>query len=260
MALFNFVNRQRTKSSDSDLMHNQILKRKNTGHEHDAGPTRVLHDDAAYPEQHTINSQNESAKGPHAIPQILHGSYHPAFRPVIHSQFVRPLSSSFVTSSEASPIIVKTDQPIPEAKSSKDRELKFQKLFGANKDFPPGKIELFNRIQSQVPPVIFKPVLSVTDRTEEEELEYRFNDSLTRMFQTRITIMQSLYAHSDHEIPRVARHEPFSYTSLIKAEQEAQNLFADFSLLRRRLDNIKGLHHIKHVMRAFEIDLDFLIN
>lgn len=71
--------------------------------------------------------------------------------------------------------------------------------------------------------------------------------------------MQRLYSNPErYDLPKVAKHEPFSYLALIKADKEAQNLFADFSLLRRRIDGVKGHAQLKNTVRAFNIDLESL--
>ena len=81
-----------------------------------------------------------------SISQILPGSLKHTLKPKTQTHLPRPLSSAFVTSSEASPIIARVDQPINEIRpvvandATFGREGGFQKIFGAlHADFPPIK-------------------------------------------------------------------------------------------------------------------------
>ena len=82
------------------------------------------------------------------------------------------------------------------------------------------------------------------------------NADLKKMFCRRLEITQALYSHPSCALPRVAKHEPFSYAAILSAFKDVNKLFADVGLLKERLHGY-GCEQIKTEVKAFMIDLEF---
>ena len=57
-------------------------------------------------------------------------------------------------------------------------------------------------------------------------------------------------------MPKIAKHEPFSYAAILSAFKEVNKLFADVSVFQQRLHG-RGCEQIKTEVKAFIIDLEF---
>lgn len=88
----------------------------------------------------------------------------------------------------------------------------------------------------------------------------QLGEVLNRLLVRRLDITRALYSQPSHDIPKFAKHEPFSYAALNSAEKDAQTLYADFNNIRQRLDSLKVSTASKNAFRALGIDLEFFIN
>lgn len=88
----------------------------------------------------------------------------------------------------------------------------------------------------------------------------QLDEVLNRLLVRRLDVTRALYSQPSHDIPKFAKHEPFSYAALVSAEKDAQTLYADFNNMKQRLDPLKVPTATKNKFRALGIDLEFFLN